>query len=209
MSAAAAKLERTDADVAQIKASIQASLATMQAHDTPYRHWTLSNVLPEPVVDALMALPFDAQDVGGVSGERLLHDDTRTYFGSENIARYPVCEAVARAFHDSDTVAAFARASGASLDGTLLRLEYALDQDGFWLMPHTDLGVKKLTFLYYLARPGQEDARHRHLRIRRKKWAKLGCPFARNQALDVRALGRHLARLRTAADSGACASRSS
>ncbi len=181
MSAVAAKLERTDADVAEIKASIQASLATMESHAAPYRHWILSNVLPETVVDALMALPFDAQDVGGVSGERLLHDDTRTYFGAENIARYPVCEAVARAFHDSEVVAAFARASGASLDGTLLRLEYALDQDGFWLMPHTDLGVKKLTFLYYLAQPGQEDA-GTDIYESADKWTKRA-PFERNQAL--------------------------
>jgi hypothetical protein len=38
-----------------------------------------------------------------------------------------------------------------------LRLEYALDVDGFWLEPHTDLGVKKFTCLIYLSDgPGHE-----------------------------------------------------
>lgn len=170
-----------DADIADIKASIAASLAAMEAHAAPYRHWILNDVLPEPIVDALMTLPFAPQDTYGVSGERLMHDDTRTYFDDANIARYRVCEAVARAFHDSETVAAFARAAGADLDGTLLRLEYALDQDGFWLMPHTDLGVKKLTFLYYLPEPGQEDM-GTDIYSAADRWAKRA-PFLRNQAL--------------------------
>src|SRR5439155_25833684 len=38
----------------------------------------------------------------------------------------------------------------APVDDTFLRLEYAQDVDGFWLEPHTDLGVKKFTCLIYL-----------------------------------------------------------
>ena len=49
------------------------------------------------------------------------------------------------------------RETGAQLDGTFLRLEYAQDTDGFWLRPHTDLGVKKFTLLYYLGPAGVED----------------------------------------------------
>ena len=33
---------------------------------------------------------------------------------------------------------------GTNLAGTYLRVEYAQDIDGFWLEPHTDLGVKNL-----------------------------------------------------------------
>lgn len=29
----------------------------------------------------------------------------------------------------------------------LPRLEYAIDEDGFWLEPHTDIGIKKFTYL--------------------------------------------------------------
>jgi hypothetical protein len=42
-------------------------------------------------------------------------------------------------------------AFGAPIDDTFLRLEYAQDVDGFWLQPHTDLGVKKFTCLIYLS----------------------------------------------------------
>jgi hypothetical protein len=39
----------------------------------------------------------------------------------------------------------------ADLDGTFLRLEYAQDLTGFWLEPHTDLGVKRITLLIYIS----------------------------------------------------------
>lgn len=163
-----------------VKESLLKSLATAERHEAPYRHWTLTEVLPDDVVDALLALPFAAQDVGGVSGERELHNDTRTYFDQANIDRHPVCDAVATAFHDDEVVGAFARATGSALDGTLLRLEYALDTTGFWLRPHTDLGVKRLTFLYYLARDGQEDL-GTDVYAAADKWVKRAA-FRRNEA---------------------------
>ena len=44
------------------------------------------------------------------------------------------------------------------LSGTYVRLEYAQDIDGFWLQPHTDLGVKRFTMLIYLNRAGAAQA---------------------------------------------------
>ncbi len=46
---------------------------------------------------------------------------------------------------------AISRLCGAPIDGSYLRLEYAIDTDGFWLAPHTDIGVKKFTCLISLA----------------------------------------------------------
>jgi hypothetical protein len=168
-------------NAASVKASLQKSLAEARCDETPYRHWTLTNVLPDAVVDALMALPFSAQDVGGVSGAREMHNDTRTYFDQANIDRHPVCQAVASAFHDSETVQAFADATGSVLDDCLVRLEYAMDASGFWLWPHTDLGVKRLTFLYYLAKEGQEDL-GTDIYAAEDKWVKRAA-FRRNEAL--------------------------
>jgi hypothetical protein len=49
-------------------------------------------------------------------------------------------------------------ATGADLSNTNVRIEYAVDSDCFWLQPHTDLGVKRITILYYLPdAPDQED----------------------------------------------------
>ena len=42
------------------------------------------------------------------------------------------------------------------LAGSYLRIEYAMDIDGFWLEPHSDLGVKLFTMLLYLS----ADPRH-------------------------------------------------
>ena len=54
-------------------------------------------------------------------------------------------------------VQAIMDATGAKLEGTYVRIEYAIDVSGFWLEPHTDLGVKSYTMLHQLGRPGQED----------------------------------------------------
>jgi len=177
---AVAPAERIES-VAAIKAAIVDSLDAMQAHDAPYRHWTLTHLLPAPAVDALMAMPFKAQDTHGLSGKRELHNDTRTYFDQRNMERFPLFEAVARAFHDDAVVAAIADATGADLDGTLLRIEYALDTTGYWNSPHTDLGVKRLTLLHYLAEEGQEDLGS-DIYAAEDRWVKR-VPFRRNEAL--------------------------
>ena len=42
---------------------------------------------------------------------------------------------------------------------TFVRIEYAQDTDGFWLKPHTDIGVKMFTMLIYMS----DDPRHADL----------------------------------------------
>lgn len=143
---------------AECRATLDHALSTMRRHEEPYRHWLLASVFPEEIPAAVRDLPFTAQQVGDVSGKRELHNATRTYFDADNRARFPVCDLLARTLQDPRTVGALARAFETDLDGTYLRIEYAADTDGFWLEPHTDLGVKSLTFLYYLSdEPGQHD----------------------------------------------------
>jgi hypothetical protein len=93
----------------------------------------------------------------GVSGRRELHNDARQYFAGEVLANHPVARSVADSFQSPAVVRAFAELTGAPLEGTYLRVEYAVDQDGFWLEPHTDLGVKALTLLIQLPAEGQAD----------------------------------------------------
>src|SRR6185437_8560747 len=98
-----------------------------------------------------------APGLEGVSGKRELHNDTRRYFDSEGMAQFPVMRAVAEVMQSPEVVRAIAEAFDAPIDDTFLRLEYAQDVDGFWLEPHTDLGVKKFTGLIYLSQgPGHE-----------------------------------------------------
>jgi hypothetical protein len=143
---------------ADLKAQLAASLAAGKRFEDPYRHWLLTDVFDAETASALSGLPFPAPELGGVSGARELHNDTRRYVDAENIARFDVCRGLAETFQDPETVALFEEATGAELEGCCLRIEHAQDVSGFWLKPHTDLGVKKLTLLAYLAEPeGQEN----------------------------------------------------
>ena len=146
-----------DPDRDACRASFARSLRAAPAHDAPYRHWMLRNVLPDHLAQALDALPFEAPPLDGVSGSREIHNNTRRYVDAEAIARHPAARSLADAFQHPDTIAVVEEVTGANLDGCCLRIEYAQDTDGFWLKPHTDLGVKKFTLLYYLSPQAVED----------------------------------------------------
>ena len=149
---------RSDAaSVDDIKAAVRASVEARRSFDAPYRHALVDDLFPAAVAKELATLPFKAPGLDGVSGKRELHNDTRRYFDASTAVEHPVIGRVAEALQAPDVVGAFARAFDAPLDDTFLRLEYAQDVDGFWLEPHTDLGVKKFTCLIYLSDgPGHE-----------------------------------------------------
>jgi hypothetical protein len=138
-------------------ASLAASLATAERREQPYRNWRLQRVLPELLVRQLAEIEFAPVELAGLSGRRELHNDGRYYFAGELLERYPVMRAVAEIFQSPDVVKMLAAETGADLAGAYLRIEYALDVEGFWLEPHTDLGVKALTLLLQLPAERQED----------------------------------------------------
>jgi len=146
-----------DRDREACRASFAHSLRAAVADDVPYRHWVLQDVLPAHVAKALDDLPFTAPPLDGLSGSREIHNNTRRYIDAGNIAEHAVCRSVAEAFQHAETVAVVEEVTGARLDGCCLRIEYAQDTDGFWLQPHTDLGVKKFTLLYYLGPDGHPE----------------------------------------------------
>jgi hypothetical protein len=134
-----------------------ASIAKRKAFDEPYRHFLIEDCFPKDVADELADLPFAAPVLDGISGKRELHNDQRSYFDSAAMKRFPVMQAVAEALQSRRIVRLIHDTFGAPIDDTFLRLEYAQDIDGFWLEPHTDLGVKKFTCLIYLSQgPGHE-----------------------------------------------------
>jgi hypothetical protein len=134
------------------------SVDTAKRSEQPYRNWSLTACLPQDTVDDILSLPFDAPSLEGVSGKRELHNNTRKYFDVENRNLFHVCEAVAQAFQDKRLTSHIEKAFGTDLKGTYLRIEFAQDIDGFWLEPHTDLGVKSFTLLLYLSKdPSHKD----------------------------------------------------
>ncbi len=143
--------------VDDVKATLRSSFLAAQRFERPYRHFQVENLFPRAVATALATLPFTTPSLDGVSGKRELHNDKRRYFDDATMAQFPIMRTVAEALQSADIVADIARIFDAPLDDTFLRLEYAQDIDGFWLEPHTDLGVKKFTCLIYLSDgPGHE-----------------------------------------------------
>jgi hypothetical protein len=150
--------ERLSPAAARVADAFAASVAKAKAFDAPYRHFLIENCFPKDVADELAELPFAAPVLNGVSGKRELHNDQRSYFDAAGMKRFPVMRAVAEALQSQRIVRLIHDAFGAPIDDTFLRLEYAQDIDGFWLQPHTDLGVKKFTCLIYLSDgPGHEN----------------------------------------------------
>ena len=134
------------------------SVDSSKRSEQPYRHWMLRSCFPTDSVDDVLALPFEAPSLDGVSGKRELHNNTRKYFDVENRKNFPVCDAIAQAFQDERVTSHIEKIFGTDLKGTYLRIEFAQDIDGFWLEPHTDLGVKAFTMLLYLSKdPSHQD----------------------------------------------------
>jgi hypothetical protein len=163
-------------------ATLCASIDTARCTQRPYRHWFLERCLPADGVEQILALPFESASLGGISGKRELHNATRNYFDSTHRETFPICEAFCEAFQDRRVTDKMAAHFSCALGGTYLRVEYAQDVDGFWLEPHTDLGVKAFTMLLYLSK----DIRHRGLGtdIYDADKRHVGCsPFVPNTAM--------------------------
>jgi hypothetical protein len=132
--------------------SMLSSIGNAALKKVPYWHWYLTNCLPADTVDFILDLPFETPPLDGVSGKRELHNKTRTYFDQDNMERYRVCRAFNEAFQSRTLTDAIENHFGINLEGSYLRVEFAQDTDGFWLEPHTDLGVKLFTMLLYASR---------------------------------------------------------
>jgi len=133
------------------KSSIRDAVDAADIRSEPYRHAIMENMLPQEVYEGLKDLDLPVLDLEGVSGTREAHNSGRSYIAGENLDRNAACRAIAEAFQDPETVKLLQERFGTDLSGTFLRMEYAQDVDGFWLHPHTDIGVKKFTLLIYMS----------------------------------------------------------
>ena len=142
-----------------VVATLEESFRSGERHEKPYPHWFITKCLPDEAIPAIDGLPFPAPSLGGVSGKREVHNATRKYFDVENRQRFEVVGAVSDAFQDTRITTAVKERFGTDVTGAYLRIEYAQDTNGFWLEPHTDLGVKLFTCLLYVS----DDPRHSDL----------------------------------------------
>jgi hypothetical protein len=166
----------------QIFKSFTTALARAASFEEPYRHWFIERPLPDDIIEDLQGMQFQAPDLGGVSGKRELHNDQRHYVDQDNIARLPAFAALANAFQAPEMAGAIEDFFSVDLNGTFLRIEYAQDVTGFWLEPHTDLGVKRLTVLVYLSDGDGHGNLGTDVYTGDKKWMKRS-PFRPNFAM--------------------------
>lgn len=123
--------------------------ATLPA-EKPFRHWLLRDVLPDDVAYDVVQLPFEAAEISETYGKRDTHNASRHFFNQESRLRFPVCADIATAFQSPNATHAIETSCNVNLAGSFLRIEYCQDSEGFWLEPHTDIGVKIFTMLIYL-----------------------------------------------------------
>ena len=172
----------TDETQKRIIENFGAALTAAAKNNDPYRHWIISDLFPKDILGEIHNLEFPIGSLDGISGKRELHNDTRHYFDQKNIAEIPVIENVSNAFQAPAMVGNIEDFFDIDLTDTFLRIEYAQDVTGFWLEPHTDLGVKKLTVLIYLSDGDGHDNLGTDIFRSKTEWV-ARTPFAPNMAL--------------------------
>ncbi len=162
--------------------NICASLCAAGRYEEPYRHFYANDLLPQALAEALALLPIQTPNPSRLSGKREDQNATRCYANAASMRRFPLLARLAEALQSRRVAREIVALTAAPLDGTNLRLEYAVDSDGFWLEPHTDLGEKKFTCLISLAEGARQADLGTDIYSPRNKVHKRA-PFLRNGAL--------------------------
>jgi hypothetical protein len=135
---------------AEIAAQACVAIRRSEIFEQPWRHWQSADLFPRDVLHELTDLPLSPAFSDRPAGRREYYNRQRIYLDRANMARFPVMRRVAEALQSPGVVRAVYETFNGPIEGTFLRIEYALDSDGFWLEPHTDIGVKKFTCFVYL-----------------------------------------------------------
>ena len=138
--------------------SVTNSLLSAEGGDEPYRHWLLSNILTDDTLEGILRLPIPVPDVIH-DGWRANYKEDRIFFDPARCEESAACRSVVSAFKDNAVKSTIEKICDVDLSDSLLRIEYTLDSDGFYLKPHKDLDVKLFSLMIYLSKePELADA---------------------------------------------------
>lgn len=121
------------------------------ANREPYTHYIVKDLLEPNLIKELASLPFKEHELDYKVGSREEFNPFRQYFTPTTVSDFNAAERVANIFLSKKIIESIEKKGSISLKDSLLRIEYAVDKDKFWLGPHTDLGVKLFTMLIYLS----------------------------------------------------------
>jgi hypothetical protein len=127
-----------------------AALAASERLETPYRRWSLKQVLPIEACTAILLLPVAPPYLGDTDGTRNSYNAQRCFFTPNMRADFAICENLAEAMQTPPVARQFAETCAIDPDGCFVRIEYIQDIDGMWLEPHRDIKEKVFSMVIYL-----------------------------------------------------------
>ena len=139
-----------------LKKSIFNSLDTARYDKTPFPHYLVHNILTETVCQELLHTTsahestciYDGTRAGDSGGFE--KNNTRFFLTSDVLKQYSFLEKIIIAMQSSEVVAKIASILSIDLSNCYLRVEYIVDKDGFYLVPHQDIIEKRVTLFIYL-----------------------------------------------------------
>jgi|SRR5665213_294753 len=137
-------------DAAVIAKHFSRALRGAHRDDAPYRHWVLTEVLPESLAVGVLLLPIAPPVIGDNDGVRDRDNGKRTFFTPDLRSRFPACAQFAAAMQRPDIARLFEEVCAIKVAGGFLRMEYIQDTDGAWLEPHRDIPEKLFSMVIYL-----------------------------------------------------------
>lgn len=128
------------------------ALRAATTDDFPYRHWLLSDMIPESLATAVLILPIAPPLIDECGGVRDLNDNNnkRSFFTPELRAMFPTCDVFAQAMQAPEIARLFGETCNIDVEGSYLRMEYIQDTNGAWLEPHHDVPEKMFSLVLYL-----------------------------------------------------------
>lgn len=137
-------------DAAAVASHFGRALRTARRDETPYRHWLLTDVVPESLATAVLILPIAPPVIGDSLGVRDIDNNKRTFFTPALRASFPTCAVFAEALQRPEIARQFEETCEIDVSGSYLRMEYIQDTDGAWLEPHHDIPEKLFSMVIYL-----------------------------------------------------------
>ncbi len=137
-------------DVARTARHFRRAVTDSHRGETPYRHWTLVDVLPDEVGFGLISLPIAPLLIDDCHGVRDTDNQKRTFLTPWLQSRFPVCATLAQALQRPEVARVMGETCGFEAEGSYLRIEYIQDIDGAWLEPHHDVPEKLCSMVIYL-----------------------------------------------------------